>query len=144
MFQQPLLGCQTTGKTGQGAIAANHPVARDDDRDRIAPVRRPHCTGRFGPVDLLRNLAVTGGQRIRNGGQRLPDRLLKVGAQRFEKQVKRLTLTRKIFLQLTANFCELLWRMHPTFLRCMGPTVQLKTHFAQTCIIGDQEQRPNR
>ena len=39
--QQPLLGRQPAAVAGQRAVRADHPVARDDDRDRVLPVRQP-------------------------------------------------------------------------------------------------------
>ena len=44
--QQPRLRVQSAGEAGELAVAADHPVARDDDAQRVAPVRRAHGAGR--------------------------------------------------------------------------------------------------
>ncbi len=95
MFQQPLLGRQPAGKTGQRAIAANHAMTRDDDRDRVTSIRRAHRPRGLGPVNLLRDLPVTGGGRIGNGCQRPPYRLLKLCAQWLERQIENQACSQK-------------------------------------------------
>ena len=42
MLKQPLLSRQSAAKTGQGAVAADHPMARDDDRNRVTPIGSTH------------------------------------------------------------------------------------------------------
>jgi hypothetical protein len=72
-IQQVALGAKTTGKPGQGAGSAHHPVARRDDRDRVAAIRGTHRAHGRGMPDLARDLTVAAGlaKRIVNSAAQM-------------------------------------------------------------------------
>ena len=87
-------------------------MARHDQADRVAPNRRAHRTNCFWVIDLLTDLAVTGGLAVRNFQQRLPHRLLECGAAvQIQRDIERAALAREILLELTR--CVHQYRMHP-------------------------------
>lgn len=64
--------------------AREHPVTRDEQRDRIRAHRRTYCPARFGPPHLLRDLPIARASAKWDRQQRPPDRFLKVRACRIK------------------------------------------------------------
>ena len=80
MREQPALALQTAAIAGQRGVCADHPVARDNDRDGIGTIRKAHRAHRCGPADLGREGAITHGVPGRDAAQRIPDQALKIRA----------------------------------------------------------------
>src|SRR5205085_5815144 len=88
-LQQGLLALDAAGIAGEGAVGADHPVARDDDRDRVAAVGQTHGSGGgVGAAEALGDLAVRRGVAVADQEQLGPDGLLEVRPGRGERQVE--------------------------------------------------------
>ena len=98
------LRLKAAGKTGELATRSDHPVARRDDRDRIAPVRRPDRAHRLGCADLAGNLRIGPRFAERNGEQRSPNLFLEFGPGEIELEVERLPPAGEIIRQLPFGF----------------------------------------
>ena len=68
--EQPLLALEAAAVADQGAGLADHPVAGDDDADRVAAVGEPDRAGRLRQADAQRERAVALGGAIGNVEQR--------------------------------------------------------------------------
>jgi len=78
-------------------------MARGDDRNGIAAVRRAHRAHRGGIAELFGNLAVIARLAIRDLEQRSPHAALEVGAPEFERQVELAARAREIFAELAGG-----------------------------------------
>jgi hypothetical protein len=97
------LGVKAAGESRQCSGRPDDPVARRDDRHRIAAVRgadRAHG-GRI--PDLTRDLPVGSRLAERDRQQRVPHRALKGGAGEIQRQRERLAVTGKILLELAGR-----------------------------------------
>ena len=72
----------------QSAVRADHPMAWDDDRQRISPIRQSHGAACLGPSNRAGDRGVRLGRTERNSPQSLPDDTLKLGPHKFERQVE--------------------------------------------------------
>jgi hypothetical protein len=103
-IQQVAVCAKTTGKPGQGAGSAHHPMARRDDRDRVAAIRGTHRAHGRGMADLARDLTVAAGLAKRDRQQRRPNDLLKLGALEVERNVESLQASLEVSSQLVPCF----------------------------------------
>src|SRR6516162_9193086 len=68
--EQQLLALETAAVAGQAAVAADHPVAGHDDRDRVGPVGQADRARRDQPLaQRPRDVAVADGAPVRDLGQ---------------------------------------------------------------------------
>ena len=83
------LAAQAAAVAGERAVRADHPVARDDDRDRVLPVRQPDRAGRARARRWPRPARRSWPSR-RTGSSRSagPDALLERGTGRVQRQVE--------------------------------------------------------
>ncbi|RKL20523.1 hypothetical protein BFJ72_g15052 [Fusarium proliferatum] len=102
--QQRGLGFQPTAKSGQRSIAADHAMAGQDDRQRIASVGRTDRAGRTGLAEVLRQLQVTPGLAERNQCQRLPHPQLERRAAWRQFKVEAAAFAVQELQQLFARF----------------------------------------
>ena len=64
-LEQRLLALEPAGVAGERAVGADHPVARDHDRDRVAAVGQPdRARGGVGLAEPVRDLAVRRGLAV--------------------------------------------------------------------------------
>src|SRR5208282_2721320 len=73
--EQQFLAFQAAAVAGEAAVAADHPVARHDDRDRVGPVGQAHRARRDEPLaQRAGDVAVADRAPVRNRGQLRPHR----------------------------------------------------------------------
>lgn len=85
--QRPLL-LFTPGVASQSAVRSDHPVAGNDDADRVPAIGRSHRPCRCRSVDPRREFSVSGGCAVGNRRQCLPDRALELGTRRCQGKVE--------------------------------------------------------
>lgn len=102
--QQPLLGGQPTGETGEAARGSDHPMARCNNGQWVPSVggsNRPYCVG---AADLHGYFRIAAGLAEWNGEQGGPDLFLKFGTLEVEREFEPGTFAGKIFPQLAFGF----------------------------------------
>src|SRR4051794_18186970 len=87
VVEQCALGVQAAGVPGQGAVRADHAVARRDDRDRVAAVGAADGAG--DARQLAGELAVGDRLAVRDLAQPRPDGALERRAALGQRQVER-------------------------------------------------------
>src|SRR4051795_11999255 len=98
MLQQRLLDGQAAGVARQRAVAADHAVARDDDRDLIAPVGPPDRPG--ARAELARELPVGRRLAVGNVPQARPDGLFERRALLSQRELEGGARTAEVLVQL--------------------------------------------
>src|SRR5690606_19857997 len=86
--EQPALGREAAREAGQRSVAADHPMAGDDDRDRVAAVGAADRSRGPGRGEHPRLLAVAAGLAERDPGQRRPGLALELAADCDEPKVE--------------------------------------------------------
>src|SRR5205823_4168406 len=104
--EQLALCVQPAPISAQGAPGPHHAVARDDDRDRILPVRRSDSPRRRWVPDRSGNLGVTAGFSVRNSQQLFPHAALKRGAPEVQREIELPQLSIEIGCELSSRFCK--------------------------------------
>src|SRR5262245_54572074 len=85
VVEQPRLALDATAESGEVAVGADHPVARHDDRQRVAAVRGADGSGEVAVAEPASLLSVAHSLAIGDRPQRLPRRQLErrpVGSER--------------------------------------------------------------
>lgn len=102
--KQPLFAMQPACIPRQAAIAANHAVAGDHDRNGVAPIGGAHGADGFFVAKSMGLVHV--GARLPKGDflEKLPHFLLEFGSSGIEVEVKYLACPLKIGLQLLNGF----------------------------------------
>jgi hypothetical protein len=85
MRKQPPLALDATAVSRQGSIGTNDAMTRDDDADRVSPVRKPHRANGFWATQRCSQCAITQGLPDWNFPQRGPDAALKLSTACFHK-----------------------------------------------------------
>src|SRR5690606_5125571 len=99
---QQCLAWQAAGITGEAAVTADHPMAGNDDGNRVGTIGGTDSAHRLGSCDLGGEGAVAAGLAKRDGLQRLPNGLLKRGALRRQAHFEALPTPSEILIQLPA------------------------------------------
>jgi len=86
VLEQPALAREAARIAHEPSVAADHAVARDRDRDRVAAIGVAHRARRARPADPPRDLAVARGGPERDLAQRSPHAVLEIAAARVERQ----------------------------------------------------------
>jgi len=131
-------------KTGQASIAADHAVARNNDGNGIAAIRKSHRAHRLRIPNLLRELRIRYGFAIRNCPQADPYTELKLRSLRCQGQIKLLQFSGEIRLQLPNHFGKRRSVFHPIRLHRRGSLAALKTNQSQALRVRGQKQFANR
>src|SRR4051812_29709936 len=87
-FEKELLALQPAGETGQPPVAADHPMAGHDDRERIAAHRLAHGLSEPLVAQSLRDLAIGRGLPERDLPEHPPDPLLELIATGGGRQIE--------------------------------------------------------
>ena len=87
-FEQRLFEVQTAAETDQFAGAADHTVAGQNDRKRIASVCGSHCPCCSWSADPVGELPVRHGLAVRNLREGVPDAELERSAFGCERQIE--------------------------------------------------------
>jgi hypothetical protein len=96
VLEQPAFALQAAGVAGEGAALADHAVAGDDDRDRVAAVGEADGAAGARHAEAGGELAVAGGGAERDRAQRAPHALLERGTAGTDReQVERARLARE-------------------------------------------------
>src|SRR5262245_23533069 len=95
--KQPALALDASAKSSERSIGADHTVAWNDDRKRIAAVRTAHRARCGWLTDPTRELAVTQRLAVRNRAECGPHLALERRALCRQRQVELRALARKIF-----------------------------------------------
>ncbi len=115
-------------------------MAGDDDRERIAAIRRAHCPHRIGFADGASDIAVAAGLAVGDVAQRLPYRLLKGGATGGKGQGEALQATGKIGVKFGEEGSQRFVILLPATHIGQCPQARHKVHVHQTGFIdGDQQ-----
>ena len=99
-FQELLLGGETATIACEGVVASDYPMARQNDGNRIGTIGGGHCPDGQWLADCLGKLAIRNRLAVRNRLESLPDRLLEIGADQQQRQIKLMANAGKIFIQL--------------------------------------------
>src|SRR5579862_6873730 len=99
--EEKSLRVEAAAKSHERPVAADHAMARNDDRKRIPAVRRADRANRVGLADRARQLSVTDRPAVRNLRQLAPHRLLERRARRRERQIEGSAFRREILFELT-------------------------------------------
>lgn len=91
---------QPPGKTGEIAIGRNYAMTGHDDRKRILAAGRAHRAAGLRGIDCLGDVQVALGFAEGNLAQAAPDFSLKLGAARFQRQLKAGALAGEVLGQL--------------------------------------------
>ncbi len=138
--QQCLLDGQASRIAGEAAILADHPVAGDDDGERIAAVRGTHRPHRVWLADGAGDVAVAAGLPVGDVAQRLPHRLLKRRAPGGERQGEALQPAREVVPKLGEEGGERLAVLLPVLHVGQRPQSGQEVHMDQTALVdGDQQ-----
>src|ERR1700727_2430093 len=145
VVEQEALTLEASGVTGQVATRADHAMARDDDRDRIASVGQADCPRGRRPLELARELSVRGGGAVGDLEQAPPDALEEgTPAAHLQRDVELEALAGEVLLELVAHPREWLLRpprvAHDLGRMATGDGVQT----GQALLVAAQEQRPDR
>ncbi len=105
-FEQELLALQPARITGQLAVAAHHPMAGDDDAERISADGLAHLLCRGGVAECGGQLPVRDSLAVRDGGQHFPDALLQVVSVHCGRKIEIGAVTGEIVGQLSTGLCE--------------------------------------
>lgn len=82
--KQPSFAPKLTGITHEAAVVTDHPMARDDDRDRVAAIRRSGRSDAFGIAKLLGECQIRDGLPIRDLLQLPPDAFAEIGIVKIQ------------------------------------------------------------
>src|SRR5664280_2785004 len=106
MGEQPRLVLDATAEAGEVAGARHDAVARYDDADRVAAVRRTDRTCLADIAELAGLLAVRHRRSVRDRAQHLPGGELERGAGGVERQGEAATGAREVLAQLYGELVE--------------------------------------
>jgi hypothetical protein len=105
-FQQEGFGLQAACEAGQFAVGADYSVARDDDGDGISSVGRSDCADSFWTPNLSCDVSIAASLAERDGRERSPHFLLKIGSSEVELQGKFLEFAREVIVELVLSLKE--------------------------------------
>src|SRR5205814_2893576 len=100
--EQPVFDAESRGIAADRAVAGNHAVARDQDRQRVTAVGLAYSARRVRLADVSRHVAVRAHAAERNRKQRLPYAPLKRRAVRRQRQIEFAALAGKVLAELRA------------------------------------------
>jgi len=104
VVEQRTLDVEAAAEAGQGAVGADEAVAGQDDRQRVAAVRRADGAGRPRRAEHAGLLAVAAGRRVRDLRERQPRAPLEVRRRReVEREVEGRALAREPGAQLAGR-----------------------------------------
>jgi hypothetical protein len=88
VVEEPGLGVEAAGESGEVTVRAHHPMARNDDRDRVLAVGRADGSGLVLVAQTHGLFAV--GDRLAEGDllELVPGVALEVGTGRVERQIE--------------------------------------------------------
>src|SRR6185369_17465018 len=106
-LEQQFLALETATVAGQAAVAADHPVAGHDDRDRVGPVgQADHARGDQPLAERQRDVAVADRAPVRDLGQLGPHGHLERGPARRQRHGELLELAGEVRLELRRDLAE--------------------------------------
>src|SRR3984957_11949606 len=98
--EQRFLAFQAAAVAGEAAVAADHPVARHDDRDRVGAVSQAYRARRDEPLaQRPGDVAVADRASVRDLGQLGPDGELERGPARRQRHGELLEVAGKVGLE---------------------------------------------
>src|ERR1700682_4417148 len=97
---------KTAAVAAQRSARCNHPVAGDDDSDRIPVVRHAHGPVRVRMANALSNVAVAAGLAVWDFEQRMPARELELGSAKIEWEGELASLAREVLVEFAALGAE--------------------------------------
>src|SRR5688572_23808525 len=100
VVEQPGLALDAAAEAGEVTVGADHPVARDDDRQRVAPVGGAHGAGEVAVAEATGLLAIAHRLPIGDRAQRLPGGELERRPLRGEGNVELETITGEVLVEL--------------------------------------------
>src|SRR5438045_6960530 len=103
-LEQHIRAGEAAAKTRQAAVAADHAMAWNDDRNGIAAMRQSDSAHGFGIADALRELQVGNSLSIRNRAQCVPNAKLELRSLQRQWQIEFLQFAAEVGLQLTDDF----------------------------------------
>ena len=100
MEEQPALDGDTAAEACQRSVCTNNAVAGNDNTDGVASVREADRTRLVRVPKRRGELAIRQGTAVRNFLKQRPDRLLKGGSLRCQRQVERAATAPEVFVEL--------------------------------------------
>src|SRR5262249_7039826 len=104
--EQEALALEPARVAPQPSVLADHAVARDDDRERVATHRLADATGHPAAAQTGRQLAVRHGLAERNGPEQRPHPLVEGVAARRRPQLEARAIAREIVAELVRGLGE--------------------------------------
>src|SRR6185295_6962681 len=102
-LEQAALHLEAARVAGERAVRADHPMAGDDDADRVVVIGEADRARGRGARQAARDLAVGAGGAERDPQELAPDGTLELRALRLERQLEIATGTAQVFGQLPAH-----------------------------------------
>lgn len=99
-LQQIFLHIRVAGVAAQTAVGTDHPVAGDQDADRIVVTGVADCPDGFGAANGVGKLPIGTGLAIRDLQELCPDRLLERGALGRKRKIELPAYAGKVFRKL--------------------------------------------
>jgi hypothetical protein len=142
--EQQALAVETAAVAGQGAGGADHPVAGEDDRDRVAAVGHADGPARAGTAEPGGELPVAGGVAVGDVGEQLPHLPLEAGAAERDGEVEDGEVAGEVGVQLLDRARERRRVGEPVGAEADGvPAVELEVDGDQRPAVADQQQLPD-
>jgi nitroimidazol reductase NimA-like FMN-containing flavoprotein (pyridoxamine 5'-phosphate oxidase superfamily) len=138
--QQRFLGIQPTTKPCQIAAAADDAMAWDDNRDRVATVRRADRAHGPGPADAFCDITIGRRLTVRNLLQRFQYQQLEFSARQVQGQIEFLARSCEVLFELPARFDERLLVEDPVRLGVMAHLPLGETDQAQAIVVACKKQ----
>src|SRR5262245_47734453 len=106
-IEEPLLAPQAAAVADEGAVLADHPMARDDDGDPVHAVRAPDRAHRLRRSDAARDRVVGAHLAVRDLQQLLPDALLERRPGGVQRRLEDAALAAEVLPQLSFQTGEM-------------------------------------
>src|SRR5271165_4571400 len=106
VLEQPAFAVEASAIAAKAASGGDHPVARDDDRDRVLAIGGSDCPAGAGLADTPGQLGIRDGRAVRDFAQLMPDSPLKRCSRQIECEVKAGRDAIEISLELAADLAE--------------------------------------
>ena len=106
MFEKPFLCFEPTREAREFAVRADQSMARDDDRERVAPGRCSHRSGGTRTVEIGGEVTIGSGLAVRDFDEPEPNSDLKIRADHIEGHVELGSFESQVLTQLGSGDIE--------------------------------------
>src|SRR5918994_2772204 len=139
-LEQDALALEPAAVAGEGAVRADHAVARHDDRDRVAAVGEADGADLARVAERERERAVGGRLAIRDAEQQVPDAALEGGPGGAQLELELRALAGEVLGELAGRLGERLRVVLPDGVEVERRHVEA----GQGSVLGGQQELPDR